>query len=198
MSVRTLYHYDVIGLLCPSGHSEAGYRLYDEVALVRLGHILLFRELRFSLADIKAMLDAPDFNQQAALDAQIHLLEMERTRLDQIIKQAQRLKEGATTMDYQVFETAKIDAYKKEAKALVETLQDFITVNYYHCTNDILAGLGQMYTNDTRFKKTSTKPAAKALPSSFRRSFASTQNKETHAFCIAQVVCVFVILESWR
>lgn len=101
-------------------------------------------------------------------------------------------------MDYQVFETAKIDAYKKEAKALVETLQDFITVNYYHCTNDILAGLGQMYTNDTRFKKTSTKPAAKALPSSFRRSFASTQNKETHAFCIAQVVCVFVILESWR
>lgn len=36
---------------------------------------------------------------------------------------------------------------------MVETLQDFITANYYHCTNDILAGLGQMYTNDTRFKK---------------------------------------------
>ena len=39
-----------------------------------------------------------------------------------------------------------------EAQDLVKTLQDHITENYYHCTNEILAGLGQMYVADERFK----------------------------------------------
>ena len=45
VSVRTLHHYDAIGLLKPSQVSEAGYRLYDEAALERLYMILVFREL---------------------------------------------------------------------------------------------------------------------------------------------------------
>jgi len=40
-----------------------------------------------------------------------------------------------------------------EAKALVRKLRDYITENYYNCTDEILAGLGQMYVNDERFKK---------------------------------------------
>ena len=48
VSVRTLHHYDEIGLLHPSAYSDAGYRLYDENAMERLQHILLFRALRFS------------------------------------------------------------------------------------------------------------------------------------------------------
>ena len=39
-----------------------------------------------------------------------------------------------------------------EAQRLVKSLQDYITQNYYHCTNQILAGLGQMYVADARFK----------------------------------------------
>ena len=39
------------------------------------------------------------------------------------------------------------------AQRLVKKLQDYITANFYHCTNDILAGLGQMYICDERFKK---------------------------------------------
>ncbi|MBO5428470.1 MAG: MerR family transcriptional regulator, partial [Peptococcaceae bacterium] len=55
ISVRTLHHYDAIGLLKPTELTEAGYRLYDDTALERLQIILLFRELQFPLKDIKAM-----------------------------------------------------------------------------------------------------------------------------------------------
>lgn len=41
----------------------------------------------------------------------------------------------------------------KEVQEKIELLQEFITINYYNCTNEILKGLGQMYINDERFKK---------------------------------------------
>ena len=59
VSVRTLHHYDAIGLLKPSKVTEAGYRLYDDKALQRLHNILLFRALQFPLKEIKALLDSP-------------------------------------------------------------------------------------------------------------------------------------------
>ncbi|MDE6412559.1 MAG: MerR family transcriptional regulator, partial [Eubacterium sp.] len=46
VSVRTLYHYDAIGLLKPAQVTNAGYRLYDDTALKRLQSILIFRELQ--------------------------------------------------------------------------------------------------------------------------------------------------------
>ena len=49
VSVRTLHHYDAIGLLKPAAVTEAGYRLYDDAALLRLQQILLFRELEFQI-----------------------------------------------------------------------------------------------------------------------------------------------------
>ena len=41
----------------------------------------------------------------------------------------------------------------KEVQEKIGLLQEFITINYYNCTNEILKGLGQMYINDERFKK---------------------------------------------
>lgn len=70
VSVRTLHHYDAISLLKPTMVTEAGYRLYGDEALRRLQAILMFRELQFSLKEIKAMLDSPDFNMQEALAPQ--------------------------------------------------------------------------------------------------------------------------------
>ena len=67
VSVRALHHYDAIGLLKPAKLTNAGYRLYDDAALSRLQQILLFRELRFSLREIKAILDSPDYDPAAAL-----------------------------------------------------------------------------------------------------------------------------------
>ena len=68
VSIRTLQYYDRIGLLPPSGYSEAGYRLYEKADLERLQHILLFRELEFPLKDIRSILDSPDFHTDRALE----------------------------------------------------------------------------------------------------------------------------------
>ena len=57
VSVRTLHHYDAIGLLRPTQVTESGYRLYDDAALQRLQTILFFRELEFPLQEIKDILD---------------------------------------------------------------------------------------------------------------------------------------------
>jgi len=57
VSVRSLHHYDAIGLLTPSGRTHAGYRQYDYDDLIRLQQILVYRELGLSLDDIAASLD---------------------------------------------------------------------------------------------------------------------------------------------
>lgn len=79
VSIRTLQYYDTIGLLKPSKYTESGYRLYDDMALERLQQILLFRELEFSLKEIKEIVDAPDFNKEKALGQQIELLLLKRS-----------------------------------------------------------------------------------------------------------------------
>ena len=117
VSVRTLHHYDAIGLLKPTAVTEAGYRLYDEEALCRLQSILLFRELEFPLKEIAQILNAPQFDQSAALDAQIDLLRLRRERLDKLLELAYQLKEnGGNTMNFQAFDHARLDAYAAEAK----------------------------------------------------------------------------------
>ena len=118
VSVRTLRHYDKLGLLRPSHVTEAGYRQYDESTLQRLHLILLFRELEFPLADIRRIIDAPDFDPIAALDRQITLLTMRREHIDNLILLARGLKaKGVNHMDFSAFDTRKIDDYATQAKA---------------------------------------------------------------------------------
>ena len=62
VSVRTLHHYDEIGLLEPSQRSDAGYRLYSDDDLERLQQILLYRELDFALEEIAQVLTDPGFD----------------------------------------------------------------------------------------------------------------------------------------
>ena len=66
VSVRSLHHYDAIGLLKPAKVTAAGYRLYGDEELARLQNIMLFRELQFPLKQIKEILDSPGFDQKAA------------------------------------------------------------------------------------------------------------------------------------
>ena len=58
ITVRTLHHYDELGLLAPSERSESGYRLYSYDDVARLQEILIWRQLGFSLAEIKSLLDS--------------------------------------------------------------------------------------------------------------------------------------------
>ena len=117
VSVRTLHHYDAIGLLKPTAVTEAGYRLYDDAALKRMQSILLFRELQFPLKDIKRILDAPDFDPMTALAQQVRLLEMQREHLEQLISHAREIQQtGVFSMDFSKFDTSEIEKYTAEAK----------------------------------------------------------------------------------
>ena len=117
VSIRTLHHYDKIGLLNPAKVTDAGYRLYDDASLCRLHAILLLRELQFPLKDIKQILDAPGFDIMEALEQQIELLELQKQHLEDLIAHARKIqKTGVIPMDYTAFDTEKIDRYAREAK----------------------------------------------------------------------------------
>ena len=199
VSVRTLHYYDQIGLLKPASFTEAGYRMYDEKNLERLQDIMMFRELEFSLTDIKAILDSPGFDREKALEDQIRLLQLKRDHLDRLIRFAGDLrKKGEKNMTFKPFDKSKLEAYRKlakeswgeteayqeferknskkddkdmqrdaeglmdifyefgdmknqpadapEVRTQVEKLRQYITDHYYTCTDQILLGLGQMYT----------------------------------------------------
>ncbi len=118
VSVRTLHHYDAIGLLKPSRITQAGYRLYDDGALKRLQTILLFRELEFPLKEIGRILDSPDFDPAVALAQQIELLQLRRDHLDNLIAHARTIQEtGVIDMSFKAFDKSKMEQYEAEAKA---------------------------------------------------------------------------------
>jgi MerR family transcriptional regulator, thiopeptide resistance regulator len=100
VSVRTLHHYDEIGLLRPSARSEAGYRLYGERDLERLQQILFFRELEFSLDEVARILDDPQFDLRAALEMQRQMLTEKSVRVSALIRAVDdaiaRLEKGDT------------------------------------------------------------------------------------------------------
>lgn len=117
VSVRTLHHYDEIGLLKPTTTTEAGYRLYDDTALEHLQHILLFKELQFPLKDIKEILNSSDFDRNKALEQQIELLTMKKEHLENLILFARGIKSlGVRYMDFSAFDTKKMDEYAAQAK----------------------------------------------------------------------------------
>lgn len=71
LTVRTLHHYDEIGLLRPSLHTESGHRLYTAGDVARLQQILSLRQLGFSLDEARACLERPDFSPLEVID--LHL-----------------------------------------------------------------------------------------------------------------------------
>ncbi|MBE5871901.1 MAG: MerR family transcriptional regulator [Lachnospiraceae bacterium] len=126
VSIRTLQYYDKIGLLKPAEYTEAGYRLYDDVALERLQQILLFRELEFPLKDIKDIVTRSDFDKRKALDQQIELLELKKEHIENLISMCRGLKlRGVRHMDFTAFDSRKFDEYAKRAKEQWGTTQEY-------------------------------------------------------------------------
>ena len=102
VSVRTLHHYDEVGLLKPADVGANGYRYYGKDELLRLQQILFHRELGFALEEIRQVLDAPGFDRMAALKAHRAKLAADARRYRQLVKtidQTLAALEGATTMD---------------------------------------------------------------------------------------------------
>lgn len=85
VSVRTLHHYDAIGLLVPDDCTEAGYRIYSDENIATLQQILFFKELGFSLKKIKELLTSPTFNRREVFEMQREMLVEKRQQLDIMI-----------------------------------------------------------------------------------------------------------------
>lgn len=75
ITVRTLHHYDEIGLVVPAGRTDSGYRTYGPAEVERLQEVLFFRELGFPLEEIKSMVDGAAYTRIGALQRQRQLLE---------------------------------------------------------------------------------------------------------------------------
>lgn len=125
VSVRTLHHYDRIGLLKPGRRTASGYRLYGPEELLRLQQILFFRELDIPLADVARILDEPGFDPTRALRGHRKILEEKLGRLHRLLKTLddtlKHYEGGPMLTDaelYQGFTPGKIAAMKKEAREL--------------------------------------------------------------------------------
>lgn len=117
ISSRTLHYYDQKGLLPPAEISPSGYRLYNEESLSRLRTILFFKELDFSLKEIKDILDNPSFDRREALLQQRELLRCRKKRIEKLIALAESMIEkGDYKMDFSAFDKTEAKRLAEEAK----------------------------------------------------------------------------------
>jgi len=123
VTVRTLHHYDEIGLLTPGGRSSAGHRRYDDADLERLQQILLYRELGFTLDEIAAILDDPEVEARTHLRRQHRLLQDRIARLQEMVSaveymlEAQKVGLNLTPEEkFEVFGDFDPDAHTEEVE----------------------------------------------------------------------------------
>jgi len=95
ITVRTLHHYDEVGLLRPSGRSRSGYRSYDAADIARLQRVLGYRELDFSLEEIGALLDG-EADPLEHLHRQRDLISLRIERLQRMLATLDRTMEAQT------------------------------------------------------------------------------------------------------
>lgn len=104
VSIRTLQYYDEINLLKPSDVTPSGYRLYDEASLEDLQQIMFFKELDFTLKDIKLILKNPQFDRQKALTEQRILIKTKLDRMSNLLNLVDRLLKGEKDMSFKEFD----------------------------------------------------------------------------------------------
>ena len=111
VTVRTLHHYDQIGLLCPMRMGSNGYRIYGEKEGDLLQRILFYRELGIPLKRIKQIINADDFHKEKELEEQLKTFIQKSARLDMLIvnlrKTLRTLKGEASMSDEEKFEGFK-------------------------------------------------------------------------------------------
>jgi DNA-binding transcriptional MerR regulator len=103
VTVRTLHHYDRMGLLKPSGRTGAGYRLYGERDLVRLQQIVTLKFIGMPLREIKDLINQADLNLAATLRLQRQLLQEKRRQMEtaiQAIDHAERSMQSSGQPDW--------------------------------------------------------------------------------------------------
>ncbi|WOX22946.1 MerR family transcriptional regulator [Streptomyces solicathayae] len=124
VTVRTLHHYDEIGLLSPSARSHAGHRRYDEGDLDRLQQVLFYRELGFPLDQVAVLLDDPEADPQEHLRRQHELLSAriaELKKMAEAVEHAMEAKKMGINLTpeerFEVFGDKDPEQYAEEAEA---------------------------------------------------------------------------------
>lgn len=110
VTIRTLHHYEHIGLLLPTDRSPAGYRIYTEADIDRLSRVLYYRELGFPLDDIATMLDDGGTPAYQHLERQHELLTGRLRRLQAMVAAIEREME-ATMSGYNLTPEEKLEVF---------------------------------------------------------------------------------------
>lgn len=116
VSVRTLHHYDELGLV-RARRAANGYRRYGAAEVDRLHQVLLFRQTGMSLSEIRRMMDDPAFDQRAALQRHLEVLRGQRAQLDEMIANVEKtlagLEGGPKMADEEKFQAFKRDLVRQ-------------------------------------------------------------------------------------
>jgi DNA-binding transcriptional MerR regulator len=100
LTVRTLHHYDEIGLLSPAQRSDGGHRVYDEADVQRLYRIVSLRSLGFPLDAIAQALDSQAFDPKAAVDDHLRRLEAQIAQEQQLLDKLRTLRQRLDADDF--------------------------------------------------------------------------------------------------
>jgi len=100
LTVRTLHHYDEIGLLSPAERSDGGHRVYAEADVQRLYRIVSLRSLGFPLDAIAQALDSQAFDPKAAVDDHLRRLEAQIAQEQQLLDKLRRLRQRLDADDF--------------------------------------------------------------------------------------------------
>ena len=145
VSARTLRYYDELDLLKPARISSSGYRIYGAAQVDRLQQILFFRELDVPLETIRSLLNAPDFNAAAALEAHRAKLLETRAQLDALIDNVEKtiaLSEGRIVMtDNEKFEGFKQKLVDDNEKKYGKEIRDRYGDEVVDASNQKLIGM---------------------------------------------------------
>ncbi len=121
ISVRTLHHYDHIGLLKPDLVNQYGYRFYSDSNLETLQNILFLKELDFPLQDVREIINNPSYDSGDVLEKQRELLIRKKNRLEKIIQTIDKTiasrKEGKKMTNNEMFgafDMNELEASRKE------------------------------------------------------------------------------------
>ncbi len=120
LTVRALHYYDKIGLLKPEEVTESGYRMYGEKELETLQQIMFFRELDFSLREIKEIIQNPSYDKAKALEKHKELLIQKRARIDGLITLVENTLKGQSDMSFKEFDMTEIEENKKKYAAEIK------------------------------------------------------------------------------
>lgn len=129
VSVRTLRHYDTIGLLKPVGKTEGGHRLYTMVELQKLQQIRFLQTIGFSLHEIKEMLDTDEWDWSTSLLKQLTYITSEQERLQRIEESLCELINGIA-VDGEAFQIKTIIDLYHNHQAKEQLLTNWHTKNH--------------------------------------------------------------------